>query len=126
MAAFKARPDAVGGAALLGLLSKRKGHKNVDLAMQVLTTLDQAHIQPDNYVYGPLLNICRNENAVEQGKYVHKHMLMRGWKPNAFIMRGLLNFYAKCGNAQDAHQLFNSLPEKTPIDCDDFSLCARR
>ncbi|KAK2657398.1 hypothetical protein Ddye_010450 [Dipteronia dyeriana] len=68
--------------------------------------------QPSALVYSNLVQFCRQNHALEEGRRVHAHMKSSGFKPGVVISNRLLDMYAKCECLSDARKLFDVMNEK--------------
>eukprot|EP01018_Ginkgo_biloba_P030474 Gb_39962 [translate_table: standard] len=64
---------------------------------------------PDTHAY--LLQACANLKSLEDGKYVHTHILKSGFEQNAFVGAKLINMYVNCGSLLDARLVFEKMQE---------------
>jgi pentatricopeptide repeat protein len=69
-------------------------------------------IKPDSFALVSVLPACAHLLALEQGKQIHGVAIRSGFESDIVVGTGLLNVYAKCGNVNIAHKLFERLPEQ--------------
>jgi pentatricopeptide repeat protein len=65
--------------------------------------------------YGRLLEECIHIRSLQNGKQVHTHIIKTGFETNMFLGNQLLNMYAKCGNLEDAGQVFDKMSERNLV-----------
>ncbi|KAF6142287.1 hypothetical protein GIB67_039994 [Kingdonia uniflora] len=65
---------------------------------------------------------CASIGALEQGKWVHSHMIKSGGKLISFIREHLLDMYAKVGSIEDARKIFDRMHKNMELG----SLAAER
>lgn len=82
--------------------------KRLKEALQILHQISH----PSPSIYSSLIQFCRQNRALEEGKKVHSHLKSSGFKPGVFISNCLLDMYAKCGNLSDARTLFDEMHER--------------
>ena len=46
------------------------------------------------------------------GKQVHAHIIKAGVETDTFMGNNLVNMYAKCRSMDDAHNVFDKMPER--------------
>lgn len=64
---------------------------------------------PTHFTYSSMFSACAATGALEQGRWIHAHMLKTGLKLIAFVGNTLLDMYAKSGSIDDATKVFNRL-----------------
>ncbi|KAL5819529.1 hypothetical protein ACOSQ4_023371 [Xanthoceras sorbifolium] len=82
--------------------------KRLKEAIQILYQIKQ----PSALVYSNIVQFCRQNHALEEGRRVHAHMLSSGFKPGIVISNRLLDMYAKCESLSDAQKLFDEMIKK--------------
>ncbi|TXG59498.1 hypothetical protein EZV62_014071 [Acer yangbiense] len=85
-----------------------RNQKRLKEAIQLLYQIKQ----PSALVYSNLVQFCRQNHALEEGRRVHAHMKSSGFKPGVVISNRLLDMYAKCECLSDAQKLFDVMNEK--------------
>ncbi|KAI5665897.1 hypothetical protein M9H77_15750 [Catharanthus roseus] len=63
-------------------------------------------------IYLVLLQSCIRQRALREGKRVHNHIRLSGFRPGIFVSNQILQLYCKCDSLEDAHQVFNEMGEK--------------
>eukprot|EP00253_Pinus_taeda_P001176 PITA_01176 len=70
----------------------------------------------DPDTYASLLYACINKKALPQGKLLHAHIIQIGFKgSDSSICNKLLTMYAKSGSLEDAHRVFDEMPEQNAV-----------
>ncbi|XP_044469352.1 pentatricopeptide repeat-containing protein At4g37170 [Mangifera indica] len=82
--------------------------KRLKEAIHILHQINKPHAS----IYSTLIQFCRQNNALEEGKRVHAHIRASGFKPGVFISNRLLDMYAKCGSLVDAQKVFDAMSER--------------
>ncbi|KAH7276468.1 hypothetical protein KP509_39G008600 [Ceratopteris richardii] len=72
-------------------------------------------IEFDKVTFSPLLKVCTKVGACDWGRYVHSWIIERKCELEVVLIGALIDLYSKCGNIEDAHQLFNKMPVKNII-----------
>ncbi|KAG9144600.1 hypothetical protein Leryth_010814 [Lithospermum erythrorhizon] len=79
-------------------------------AVDVLGILEGQHISVDLPRYLLLFKACGEENALEQGKSIHKHLLRSGLHLEVKTHNKILEMYCSCGSLDDAFDVFDKMP----------------
>lgn len=53
--------------------------------------------------------------ALEEGKQVHKHVIVSGFGENLFVQTSLLNFYTKCEEVELGRKVFDEMTERNVV-----------
>lgn len=69
-------------------------------------------LDPDT-TYIRLLQSCATLKALPEGKQVHSHLLIHGFKPNSHTWFTLISMYANCGSFPEALYVQQSMPQRT-------------
>ncbi|CAH9110018.1 unnamed protein product [Cuscuta europaea] len=86
-----------------------------DLAIEVFNSMRQMSYLPNNFTFPFLLKSCARISDYELGINAHGLVVKTGFGDDPFVSTGLVCFYAKCGCLQDAHKVFDGLPEKNVV-----------
>lgn len=62
-----------------------------------------------------VLKCCSMLGAFEEGKQVHKHVIVSGLGENLFVKTSLLNFYTKCREIEMGRKVFDEMPERNVV-----------
>ncbi|XP_072974477.1 pentatricopeptide repeat-containing protein At3g24000, mitochondrial [Typha angustifolia] len=68
-----------------------------------------------HFTYSSVFSVCASTGALEQGKWVHAHMVKSGQKLTAFVGNTLLDMYGKAGSIDDARKVFDRLDKKDVV-----------
>ncbi|KAH7278253.1 hypothetical protein KP509_38G032700 [Ceratopteris richardii] len=96
----------IGGYALYGA---------VDPAFELFRSMQIDGTCPDTVTYTCVLTLCGNESALQHGMSLHEHIVSTGLDSNEFVGNSLVDMYSKCGNLDEAHNVFNSLPKQNYV-----------
>ncbi|TXG71086.1 hypothetical protein EZV62_006021 [Acer yangbiense] len=91
-----------------GLITRLCNENKFKEAIQLLYQIKQ----PSALAYSNLVQFCRQNHALEEGRRVHAHMKSSGFKTGVVISNRLLDMYAKCECLSDAQKLFDVMNEK--------------
>ncbi|KAL7081423.1 hypothetical protein ACP275_14G038700 [Erythranthe tilingii] len=70
---------------------------------------------PSAYTLVRLIRACTNAGVLSHGEQLHCHILKSGFRSNIFISTALINFYVKLELFQNAHRLFDEIPEPSVV-----------
>ncbi|KAE8669654.1 Pentatricopeptide repeat-containing protein [Hibiscus syriacus] len=88
----------------------RKGQ--VDHALCLFLKMLRHDFQPTHFTFSSIFGACAYTGSLEQGKWVHAHMIKSGGEIIAFMGNTLLHMYAKSGSIQDAKMIFDRLTKR--------------
>ncbi|XP_021720346.1 pentatricopeptide repeat-containing protein At3g24000, mitochondrial-like [Chenopodium quinoa] len=109
-----------------GLVSKNEvswnaliaGHARKDRgeeALKLFQSMKREDFDPSDFTYSTVLNACASAGILEQGKWIHAHVIKCGVKLTDFVGHTLLHMYAKCGSIEDAEKVFARLVERDVV-----------
>ncbi|KAJ7949629.1 putative Pentatricopeptide repeat-containing protein [Quillaja saponaria] len=84
-------------------------------ACQVLGTMRRRGFEFDGHTFGSILKGVAYTYQLEIGQQVHSVIVKMGFSGNVFAGSALLDMYAKCGSVEDAHVVFQCLPERNYV-----------
>ncbi|XP_044462697.1 pentatricopeptide repeat-containing protein At3g24000, mitochondrial [Mangifera indica] len=85
----------------------RKGEGEITL--MTFSKMLRKGFEPTHFTYSSVFTALASTGSLEQGKWVHAHVIKSGEKLEAFVGNTLLDMYAKSGNIEDAKKVFNQL-----------------
>eukprot|EP01018_Ginkgo_biloba_P027290 Gb_25582 [translate_table: standard] len=98
-----------------GMIAGYARHGQSEEALKHFWQMGQAGVKPNRFTFPRVLGVCASLAALEQGKQVHACIIRTGFESNTFAGSGLVDMYAKCGNIEDAHQVFDEMPERDAV-----------
>lgn len=78
-------------------------------ALQAFHSMLEDKIIPDEFTMASVLSACAQLGSLEQGKKVHEFINRKHIRKNHFVMNGLIDMYAKCGDLAYARDIFDSM-----------------
>jgi pentatricopeptide repeat protein len=81
-------------------------------ALQLFKEMLGQGIQPSEYVLSCILKACSGLYALEQGRWIHDHLIRSGFELNVVVNSCVVDLYAKCGHLQDADDVFVNLSNR--------------
>ncbi|KAG5047730.1 hypothetical protein AAZX31_06G301300 [Glycine max] len=93
----------------------RKGEGEEALALFV--RMQREGYRPTEFTYSALLSSCSSMGCLEQGKWLHAHLMKSGQKLVGYVGNTLLHMYAKSGSIRDAEKVFDKLVKVDVVSC---------
>ncbi|XP_027092152.1 pentatricopeptide repeat-containing protein At3g21470 [Coffea eugenioides] len=85
-----------------------------DEALDAFTRMQSEGFEPDEFTLVSVLSACAQLGILDVGKKVHEMAIQKGVvQLNNFVLNGLVDMYAKCGDLINARLLFEEMPCKT-------------
>ncbi|KAH7284095.1 hypothetical protein KP509_34G039200 [Ceratopteris richardii] len=88
------------------------------LALELFDDLCESHLKPDKVIYVSTLIACGNACALEQGKFVHEHILESRIERDEVLGSNLVEMYVKCSNLEEARNVFDEWPKQSIVSWD--------
>ncbi|KAJ4704143.1 Pentatricopeptide repeat-containing protein [Melia azedarach] len=98
-------------ALIAGYARKNEGDKALRMFMEML----RAGFEPTHFTYSSIFTALASTGSLEQGKWVHAHVIKSGGELIAFVGNTLLDMYAKSGDIEDAKKVFNRLLKRDVV-----------
>lgn len=81
-------------------------------ALDAFKRMQLERFEPDEFTLVSVLSACAQEGLLDAGKEIHE-MIIQGKLPlNHFVLNGLVDMYAKCGDLRNANLIFEEMPRK--------------
>ncbi|KAL5995656.1 hypothetical protein ACLOJK_025722 [Asimina triloba] len=82
-------------------------------ALKLLTEMQTSGVKPNQVCFTSVLPACAQLFHIHMGRAIHSVLIILGYVLDQFSFCSLIDMYCKCGNFEDAMQLFNEMPEKS-------------
>ncbi|GER57206.1 pentatricopeptide repeat (PPR) superfamily protein [Striga asiatica] len=106
-------PDAFVYNTILRGYLKAQLHKNcIFLYSQML---EQKQANPNKFTFPPLIRACCFENAIQEGKQVHAHVLKFGLGQDPYCQNNLIHMYSEFELLDEAKTAFDNLEAKDDV-----------
>lgn len=86
-----------------------------DSGLEQASQLFRSGSKPDAYTLAHLIRACTNSALISTGERLHSHVLKSGFRSDVFVFTALINLYVKFEFLQDAHKLFDEMPEPSVV-----------
>ncbi|KAL8248785.1 hypothetical protein R6Q59_005653 [Mikania micrantha] len=80
-------------------------------ALDAFAKMQSDGFEPDEVSYASALSACAQLGSLETGKELHSMIIQKRIKLNQFVLNGLVDMYAKCGDLTSARSLFDNESE---------------
>ncbi|VFQ58932.1 unnamed protein product [Cuscuta campestris] len=94
------------------MLKGYANHSSLESCFSFFSRMRSDHVTPLVLDYVYLLKACADKSDIRKGRQIHGQLVLNGFSSNLFAMTGAVNLYAKCRMAEDAHKLFERMPER--------------
>ncbi|PRQ48920.1 putative tetratricopeptide-like helical domain-containing protein [Rosa chinensis] len=88
---------------------------NLNEALELFHFMEAAGEKPDLVTVLSLISGCGHTGALDHGKWIHNYAFSNGLRDNTVVCNALIDMYAKCGNINNARELFYTLPVTTVV-----------
>ncbi|XP_057862105.2 pentatricopeptide repeat-containing protein At1g08070, chloroplastic [Cryptomeria japonica] len=86
-----------------------------DLALRLLNQMQLSGLKPNSFTIASVLPACASSACLKYGKEIHQYILKNKVELNVFVETALVDMYAKCGNIEKAHIVFDKMLEKNAV-----------
>nr|KYP66114.1 Pentatricopeptide repeat-containing protein At1g08070 family [Cajanus cajan] len=80
----------------------------IDEAYDTFVHMTGCGIRPNEITMVSLLMLCAKAGSLEMGKWIHSYIDKQGIKADMILITSLVDMYAKCGDIDAAHRLFDA------------------
>ncbi|KAK2992511.1 hypothetical protein RJ640_005658 [Escallonia rubra] len=87
----------------------------IGMIVPLLCRMRVVGVEPDQQTFGSLVTAAARQNNLEMGKLVHGQILTAGIELDVQIETSLIVMYFKCGNVDDAFQIFERAADKDVV-----------
>lgn len=87
-------------------------------AIHLFKEMQQEGLKPQRVTFLCILKACSSISAVEQGRLIHGQIIKTGLEADLVVGNTLIDMYVKCGRLEEAHKMFNQLPNRDDISWD--------
>ncbi|KAL2334965.1 hypothetical protein Fmac_016178 [Flemingia macrophylla] len=91
-----------------GLVRNGEFSKGLEMFREMQVT----GVEPNEVTFVCLLSACSQLGALELGQWIHAYMRKCGIEVNRFVAGALINMYSRCGDIDEAQDLFDGVRVK--------------
>ncbi|XP_031121050.1 pentatricopeptide repeat-containing protein At1g11290, chloroplastic [Ipomoea triloba] len=87
-------------------------HSSLDSSFSFYSRMRSDNVTPVVYNLTYLLKACADNSDIQKGKQIHGQLILNGFSSDRFAMTSVVSLYAKCRLVEDAHKMFERMPER--------------
>ncbi|XP_057852299.1 pentatricopeptide repeat-containing protein At5g39350 [Cryptomeria japonica] len=87
----------------------------VEKALETFKQMKLAGVKPNSTTFSSILPACAKMGALEQGMDIHQSIADFGLLSDVVVASALIDMYAKCGNIDNARELFDKMPKRNVV-----------
>ncbi|XP_057958973.1 pentatricopeptide repeat-containing protein At5g66520-like [Malania oleifera] len=72
-------------------------------------------VAPNRFTFPPVVRAAGVDNAVEEGKQLHAHVIKFGFDNDGFSQNNLIHMYVNFGSLEEARRLFDNMPHQDVV-----------
>ncbi|XP_030535788.1 putative pentatricopeptide repeat-containing protein At5g52630 [Rhodamnia argentea] len=84
-------------------------------AIEYFRRMVSSSVLPDDHIFPSATKACAILGRCDVGRSVHSLAVKTGFDVDVFVGSSLVDMYAKCGEARDARQMFDKMPERNVV-----------
>ncbi|KAL3838192.1 hypothetical protein ACJIZ3_022783 [Penstemon smallii] len=84
-------------------------------AIEFFHSMRKEGFLPNNFTFPFVLKSCARNSDFKLGVNVHCLVVKAGFDSDVFVNTGLVGFYSKLNSLEDAHKVFDDIPEKNVV-----------
>eukprot|EP00250_Pteridium_aquilinum_P006266 c16221_g1_i1 orf=2-610(-) len=78
------------------IISTHAKFGKAETVFELFQKMDDADVKPDSYVLSCMLKACGSLKVIQQGRWIHKQILLNELATEIVLGNGLIDMYAKC------------------------------
>ncbi|KAL5714617.1 hypothetical protein ACHQM5_016551 [Ranunculus cassubicifolius] len=84
-------------------------------ALEAFRKMQSEGFEPDEVTVASMLSACAQLGLLDVGRDIHELINRNGIRLNQFVLNGLVDMYAKCGDIENARRIFNEMPQRNTV-----------
>ncbi|XP_057848839.2 pentatricopeptide repeat-containing protein At4g02750 [Cryptomeria japonica] len=89
---------------------------NCEEALLLFRRMQTEGIEPHPFIMTSILSVCGRLSAMQNGKEIHSYVVRSGFEEeDVFVGSCLVDMYAKCGNVEDARNVFDKMHQRNVV-----------
>ncbi|XP_028761800.1 pentatricopeptide repeat-containing protein At3g58590 [Neltuma alba] len=85
------------------------------MALKLFSNMSSRGLMPSQATFVVVINSCTNLKIPVYGDFIHAKVIKNGFKSDVIVGTALVDFYAKCGELEYAHNSFHDLEDKNLV-----------
>ncbi|KAJ4970798.1 hypothetical protein NE237_003897 [Protea cynaroides] len=81
-------------------------------AIALYFQMEEEGVEPDQFTFPRVLKACAGLGLIQMGEEIHRHIVRSGFAADGFVLNGLVDMYAKCGDIVKARKIFNKIAHR--------------
>ncbi|XP_057831875.1 pentatricopeptide repeat-containing protein At3g24000, mitochondrial [Cryptomeria japonica] len=87
----------------------------VENSLEIFKQMQLADVELNSATFSSILPACAKMGALDEGMEIHRKVFEDGFSSDVVVVTALIDMYAKCGNLQKAHELFDGIPQQDVV-----------
>ncbi|CAK8541217.1 unnamed protein product [Lathyrus sativus] len=97
---------------ITGLVQAGHAKESLELFHEMQFLSGDNVVKPDKITIASVLSACAQLGSIDHGRWVHAYLRKNNIECDVVIGTALVNMYGKCGNVEQAFEIFNNMQEK--------------
>jgi len=78
-------------------------------ALALFHWMSRTGLQPNHFTFATVFPACANAESLWKGVEIHTKIIKFGFESDLVVANALIDMYAKCGNIENACELFDKM-----------------
>lgn len=78
-------------------------------ALALYFQMEEDGVEPDRFTFPRVLKACGGMGFIHVGQEIHRRIIRHGLGNDVFVLNGLVDMYAKCGDIVKARKVFDNI-----------------
>ncbi|XP_057816459.2 pentatricopeptide repeat-containing protein At2g13600-like [Cryptomeria japonica] len=84
-------------------------------SLEIFKKMQLADVELNSSTFSSILPTCAKMGALDEGMEIHRKVFEDEFSSDVIVLTALIDMYAKCGNLQKAHELFDGIPQQDVV-----------
>eukprot|EP01018_Ginkgo_biloba_P004533 Gb_08027 [translate_table: standard] len=84
-------------------------------ALKMFSRMQSVGLKANQSTFSSILSVCSSLADMDWGRLVHARLVKTVSEPDVFVGSVLIDMYSKCGNIDDAFQVFEEMPVRNVV-----------
>ncbi|QHN81334.1 hypothetical protein HN51_058149 [Arachis hypogaea] len=86
-----------------------------EVALRYFSIMRGFGFEPDSVTITTAISSCARLLDLKRGREIHKELINSGFQLDSFISSALVDMYGKCGDLENAIEVFEQMPKRTVV-----------